>query len=261
MSDNTPISQHDLANIPESIARLAKTPKEFAQINTFMKRKTHISQKAILALADDSGVLVNPTPMGKLGDTRDIDNLRSLFANSPNGRLAPLTLEIGFGMGTSLFEMAQNNPTTNFVGVEVHEAGIGNLTHLTKEHKLNNLKIINGDAIALMNNLPDNHLDSVQLFFPDPWQKKRHYKRRFVNAERMSLVLRILKSDGIFHAATDWEHYALWILNVLDNMAGFDNMAGAGQFSPRPASRPLTKFEHRGINKGHGVWDLLYQKK
>lgn len=261
MSDNTPISQHDLDTIKDSIARLAKTPKEFAQISTFMKRKTHISQKASCALTDNSGILVNPTPTGTLGDVSTITDLRTLFANTKNDKDAPLTLEIGFGMGTSLFEMAQNTPTTNFVGIEVHEPGIGNLTYLAKEHNLTNLKVINGDAIALMKNLPANHIDTIQLFFPDPWQKKRHYKRRFVNFERMSLVLNILKIGGIFHTATDWEHYAFWMLDVLDNMTGFENTAGIGQFSQRPDTRPLTKFENRGISKGHGVWDLLYQKR
>lgn len=257
MSDNTPISQHDLANVKQSIEKLAKTPAQFATINTFMKRRTHISQKAQNALLEDgTGILVNPTDIGKLGDVSGISSLRDLFDNPNN----PLVLEIGFGMGTSLLEMAQNDTNSNFVGIEVHEPGIGNLVHLAKTHNLNNLKVINGDAIALLNQLPSEHIDTIQLFFPDPWQKKRHYKRRFVTHQRMTLVLRALKTGGIFHAATDWEHYAVWMLDVLDAMPEFENMAGQGHYSPRPDSRPLTKFEQRGITKGHGVWDLLYKK-
>lgn len=242
---------------------LAKTPEQYRQINTFMKRRTHISQHAQNALLSDEfgDILVNPTGMiGKLGDISAITDLRTLFKDSPNGVDAPLTVEIGFGMGGSLIEMAQNAPHINFVGVEVHEAGIGKIVHETHALGLKNLKIINGDAIALLKNLPQNHIDTIQLYFPDPWQKKRHYKRRFVTPERMMVVADALKVGGVFHTATDWEHYAFWMLEVLDNFESFENLAGKGNFSPRPDHRPLTKFEQRGITSGHGVWDLLYKK-
>ncbi len=261
MSDST---QPDLNNISGEIAKLEQTPVQYRQINTFMKRRTHISQKAESALTslEFRRYLVNGDGnLGKLGDVSTITNLRQLFANTTNGEHAPLTLEIGFGMGGSLVEMAKNAPHINFVGIEVHEPGIGNCVYLAHTLGLDNLKIINGDAIALLKNLPDNHLDTVQLYFPDPWQKKRHYKRRFVTPERMALVAATLKTGGIFHAATDWEHYALWMLDVLDNISVFSNMAGVGHFSPRPDHRPMTKFETRGIDSGHGVWDLLYQKR
>ena len=261
MSDQT---QPNLHNIPDEIAKLEQTPSEYRQINTFMKRRTHISQKAESALLSPeyARYLVNGDgSIGKLGDVSGIRDLRALFADSANGADAPLTLEIGFGMGGSLIEMAKNAPHINFVGIEVHEPGIGNCVYLAHEHGLDNIKVINGDAIALLKNLPANHLDTVQLYFPDPWQKKRHYKRRFVTPERMALVAQVLKVGGVFHAATDWEHYALWMLDVLDNMAEFNNLAGKGNFSPRPDNRPLTKFENRGVNAGHGVWDLLYQKR
>lgn len=252
------------STIRQAIDKLAQTPVQFRQINTFMKRRSHIShqtEQALLAPAF-AHIYINQTgSIGKLGDVSGIDNLRALFTDSPNGDTAALTLEIGFGMGDSLLAMAQNHPNTNFVGIEVHEPGIGRLTAMADALNLSNLKLINGDALALLGNLPDNHIDTVQLYFPDPWQKKRHYKRRFVTPDRMSLVAQKLVQGGIFHAATDWEHYALWMLDVLDNMAVFENMAGAGKFSPRPDFRPLTKFEQRGITFGHGVWDLLYQKR
>lgn len=217
-----------------------------------------MSQKAKTALIDERflSYIANPTAIGELGDVSGITDLRALFANPCH----KLVLEIGFGMGQSLVQMAQNAPETNFVGIEVHEPGIGNAAFLAKQANLDNLKLINGDAIALLNNLPDGHLDTLQLFFPDPWQKKRHHKRRFVTHERMTLVVRCLKKGGVFHTATDWEHYAFWMLEVLENMPQFDNCAGSGQFSPRPAHRPLTKFEQRGLDSGHGVWDLLYVK-
>ncbi|MFC0820339.1 tRNA (guanosine(46)-N7)-methyltransferase TrmB [Moraxella marmotae] len=256
-------SQIDTQEISTRLAKLAQTPEQFRKINTFMKRRTHMSQHCEQALLDAryAHIYVNPTgELGKLGDVAGINDLRALFADSPNGAAAPLTLEIGFGMGDSLLEMAKNAPETNFVGIEVHEPGIGRLTFLADEYQLTNLKVINGDAIALLDNLPDNHLDTLQLYFPDPWQKKRHYKRRFVTHDRMAKVARVLKLGGKFHAATDWEHYAFWMLEVLDSMPEFINHSGKGNFTPRPDFRPLTKFEQRGMTHGHGVWDLIYLK-
>lgn len=263
-NSNTNLANKDeLEAISDQLARLAKTPEQFRKINTFMKRRTHMNQNSELALTDPryAYIYVNHcAEIGKLGDVSQISDLRALFADTPNGKDALITLEIGFGMGDSLLEMASKNPDRNFVGIEVHEPGIGRLAFLADEMGLTNLKVINGDAIALLDNLPDQHLDTVQLYFPDPWQKKRHYKRRFVTEDRMNKVARVLKSQGIFHAATDWEHYAFWMLEVLDNMPTFTNTQGQGNFTPRPDFRPLTKFEQRGVTHGHGVWDLIYQK-
>lgn len=232
-------------------------------IKTFMKRRTHMNKHAEQALTDPAYAhyIVN-NPHGD-GDLTGITDLRALFADTtqtPNGAEAALTLEIGFGLGDSLIEMAIAEPNRNFVGIEVHEPGIGKCAYMAGEHELANLKIINGDAIKLMQQLPENHIDRIQLYFPDPWQKKRHYKRRFVSPERMSIVSRCLKPGGWFHTATDWEHYAFWMLEVLDNFAGLSNLSGVGNFTPRPEFRPLTKFERRGIERGHGVWDLIYCK-
>lgn len=251
-------------SVSDAIANLAQTPKEFRQINTFMKRKAHINQAAEHALLDEhfKHIIINHCgKIGVLGDVSAITDLRQYFADTPNGTDAPLTLEIGFGMGDSLLEMAKNMPTHNFVGIEVHEAGIGRLATLADEAGLNNLKLINGDALALLDNLPEQHLDCVQLYFPDPWQKKRHYKRRFVTDERMQKVARPLKTNGTFHTATDWEHYAFWMLEVLDNLPHqFINVVGKGEFLPRPDFRPLTKFEQRGIDEGRAIYDLMYRK-
>lgn len=249
--------------ISQEIANLHKTPAQFQDsIHTFMRRRTHLSQYAHTALTDPvfAPYLINHTAIGRLGDVSAIYSLRDYFIQTPNGKDAPLTLEIGFGMGDSLVEMAKNNPACNFVGIEVHEPGIGRCAYLAHELGLTNLKVINGDAIALLDNLPDSHLDTVQLYFPDPWQKKRHYKRRFVTAERMTKVARTLSTGGVFHTATDWEHYALWMLDVLDGMPIFENLAGKGNFSPRPEFRPQTKFEKRGFDYGRISWDLLYKK-
>lgn len=234
--------------------------KHIRIVNTFMKRRTHMNKNAELALTapEFSQYLVNNS-FGD-GDLSDIDNLRTLFADSSNGADAPLTLEIGFGLGDSFIEMAAADPTRNFVGVEVHEPGIGKCAYMAGTQGLTNVKIINGDAIQLLKQLPENHIDRIQLYFPDPWQKKRHYKRRFVSPERMTIVTRSLKKGGWFHTATDWEHYAFWMVEVLDGFAGLTNKAGAGNFTDRPDFRPMTKFERRGIDRGHGVWDLIYIK-
>ena len=234
--------------------------KHIRIVNTFMKRRTHMNKNAELALTapEFAHYLVNYS-FGD-GNLEGINDLRVLFADSPNGSDAPLTLEIGFGLGDSFIEMAAAEPTRNFVGVEVHEPGIGKCAYMAGTQGLTNVKIINGDAIQLLKQLPENHIDRIQLYFPDPWQKKRHYKRRFVSPERMAIVTRSLKQGGWFHTATDWEHYAFWMVEVLDAFAGLTNQAGAGNFTVRPDFRPMTKFERRGLERGHGVWDLIYIK-
>ena len=237
-----------------------ETDKHIRIVNTFMKRRTHMNKNAELALTapEFAHYLVNNS-FGD-GNLDGINDLRVLFADSPNGSDAPLTVEIGFGLGDSFIEMAAAEPTRNFVGVEVHEPGIGKCAYMAGTQGLTNVKIINGDAIQLLKQLPENHIDRIQLYFPDPWQKKRHHKRRFVSPERMAIVTRSLKQGGWFHTATDWEHYAFWMVEVLDGFTGLTNQAGAGNFTDRPDFRPMTKFERRGINSGHGVWDLIYIK-
>lgn len=229
------------------------TPEHLRFIHTFMRRRTHIGKKAQAGLTEAYAQFF-VADAGK--NNSHIQNLRSLFANPEN----PLTFEIGFGMGSSLVTMAKANPHRNFVGIEVHQAGLGNCAYLAGEAGLTNLKLLEGDAIALMQQLPSNHIDTIQLYFPDPWQKKRHYKRRFVSPERMAIVHRVMMQGGVFHVATDWEHYAFWILEIMDNLPEFRNMAGQGKFLPRPDFRPITKFEQRGIDEGRNIWDLMYEK-
>lgn len=255
-STNEPIDIDTSANNETESA----ADKHIRIVNTFMKRRTHMNKNAELALTDPefAEYLVNNS-FGD-GNLEGIDNLRSLFADSPNGSDAPLTVEIGFGLGDSFIEMAAAEPARNFVGIEVHEPGIGKCAYMAGTQGLTNVKIINGDAIQLLKQLPENHIDRIQLYFPDPWQKKRHYKRRFVSPERMAIVTRSLKQGGWFHTATDWEHYAFWMVDVLDEFAGLTNQAGAGNFTDRPDFRPMTKFERRGLDRGHGVWDLIYIK-
>lgn len=260
--EQTPNSTSEPIDIDNSTSQEIEptSDKHIRIVNTFMKRRTHMNKNAELALTapEFSEYLVNNS-FGD-GDLTGIDNLRTLFADSPNGPDAPLTVEIGFGLGDSFIEMAAADPTRNFVGVEVHEPGIGKCAYMAGTQDLSNVKIINGDAIQLLKQLPENHIDRIQLYFPDPWQKKRHYKRRFVSPERMTIVTRSLKQGGWFHTATDWEHYAFWMVEVLDGFVGLTNKAGKGNFTERPDFRPMTKFERRGLDRGHGVWDLIYIK-
>lgn len=184
-------------------------------------------------------------------------NFQALFGNT-----APVTLEIGFGNGETLAQMAQAEPARNFVGIEVHTPGVGHLLHLLLDRGINNVRVMNSDAVeVIQQRIPVASLDRVQLYFPDPWHKKRHNKRRIVQPEFVSLLASRLKPGGIFHMATDWEDYAQQMASVMQASPDFHTLVtDGGPFSPRPDFRPLTKFEQRGLRLGHGVWDLLYTK-
>ena len=177
------------------------------------------------------------------------------------GRRAARTLEIGFGNGASLAAMAEQEPDTDFIGIEVHRPGVGHLLLELERRGLENVRIICDDAVQVLKHcLPDATLDRVLLFFPDPWPKKRHHKRRIVQPAFIELLARKLKTGGTLHMATDWEDYAEHMLAVMEKAQGFRNCAGQGHFSPRPSYRPVTKFERRGQRLGHGVWDLLFER-
>lgn len=174
----------------------------------------------------------------------------------------PIILEIGFGMGASLVEMATNASDKNFLGIEVHKPGIGACLMAIDENKLSNLKVMSHDAIEVLENMiPNDSLDKVQIFFPDPWHKARHNKRRIIQPKFVELIWQKLKSGGVLHLATDWQHYAEHMLEVLTQAEGFVNLSPTGDYIPRPNDRPITKFEKRGQNLGHGVWDLQFVKK
>ncbi len=175
------------------------------------------------------------------------------------GRSGPAVLEIGFGMGQSLVEMAAAAPDTNFIGIEVHRPGVGRLLHSMEERGVDNIRIYCHDAVEVLRDcIPDASLDTVQIFFPDPWHKKRHHKRRLIQPEFVNQLIAKLKPGGTLHLATDWENYAGQMMEVLSAAHGLVNPFGPGEFAPRPESRPLTKFELRGERLGHGVWDLVF---
>lgn len=164
-------------------------------------------------------------------------------------------------MGHTLAELAARDPDCGFIGIEVHRPGVGKLLALAQEQGLENLRVYCHDAVEVLHRcIPDATLDALLLFFPDPWPKKRHHKRRLVQPPFVELVRQKLRPGGIFHLATDWEHYAQQMLEVIESAPGWCNLAGQGQFAPRPRTRPQTRFETRGLRLGHAVHDLLFCK-
>ena len=228
-------------------------PEHHRSIRSFVLREgrlTTAQERAFNDLWPRFGVDWSPT------DT-PLD-FAALFGNSQ-----PVVLEIGFGNGESLAEMAERDPARNWLGIEVHRPGVGHLLLEIERRGLTNLRVMRQDAIEfLRDGIAPGALDAVQLFFPDPWPKTRHHKRRLLSHERVALLAQVIRSGGIFHAATDWPPYAEQMLTVLDGASTlFTNTAGAGQYAPRPAQRPLTKFEQRGERLGHPVADLIYPRR
>lgn len=176
------------------------------------------------------------------------------------GRKASVILEIGFGMGGTTAHIAAAMPDKDFIGVEVHTPGVGSLLKLIGEQNLTNLRIIQHDAVEVLNFMvADNSLAGVHIFFPDPWHKARHNKRRLIQGPFVKHLVQKLAPGGYLHCATDWEDYAVQMLEVLGAEEGLQNTADG--YAPQPAYRPLTKFENRGLKLGHGVWDLVFTKK
>ncbi|WP_277977759.1 tRNA (guanosine(46)-N7)-methyltransferase TrmB [Pantoea endophytica] len=219
------------------------------RIRSFVRRQGRLTKGQQLALDNlwpEMGVEFQQEPL----------DLVTLF-----GRDVPVVLEIGFGMGASLVTMAQNNPHQNFLGLEVHAPGVGACLASAKEAGVENLRVMCHDAVEVLQKMiPDNSLRMVQLFFPDPWHKARHNKRRIVQVPFAELVMRKLKLGGVFHMATDWEAYAEHMLEVMSSIDGYKNQSESNNYVPRPETRPLTKFEQRGQRLGHGVWDLMFER-
>ncbi|MGE0011018.1 MAG: tRNA (guanosine(46)-N7)-methyltransferase TrmB [Azoarcus sp.] len=176
------------------------------------------------------------------------------------GRKAPKILEIGFGMGETTAKIAAAAPEKDFLGIEVHGPGVGALCKLVSEQALSNVRIMQHDAVEVMRDMiADGTLAGVHVFFPDPWRKARHHKRRIIQPDFVALVATKLAPGGYLHCATDWENYAHWMLEVLAAGPALENTADG--FAPRPDYRPLTKFENRGLRLGHGVWDLVFRRR
>ena len=184
-----------------------------------------------------------------------LTNFSDLFKN----KNSELILEIGFGMGTSTAEIAKSNLNKNYIAIEVHSPGVGNLLKLIKEKEIPNLKIIQHDAVEVLNSMIKNEsFDGIHIFFPDPWPKKKHHKRRLIQSNLLKLIAQKIKKSGYLHIATDWEDYALWMIDLLDKEELLQKTSN--DFFKKPDYRPLTKYENRGIKLGYKVWDMIYRR-
>lgn len=222
----------------------------FRPIRSFVKREGRLSNRQSKGLSDG-------WPRYGVDYTGEPLDLAAVFGNTN-----PVILEIGFGMGQSLREQALANPEQNYLGIEVHGPGVGSLLADCLEENIQNLRIMQHDATEVIaNSLGDGCLTGVQIYFPDPWHKKKHHKRRLVQTAFIESLLTKLKAGGFIHMATDWEDYAEQMLEVLSNVPELDNQGEANGYWPNDGRRPLTKFEKRGQRLGHGVWDLLFHTK
>ena len=176
-------------------------------------------------------------------------------------REAEVIVEIGFGNGESTWRMAQQEPDKNFIGIEVHEPGVGQLLMALEEHAIENVRIFCGDAVPfIQNRIADDSLAGVRIYFADPWPKKRHHKRRLIQPAFVDQLARCIKKDGLLLMATDWQPYAEHILEVMQSRTDFVNLSPTGDYCERPEWRPYTKYEERGESLGHEVRDLLYRR-
>lgn len=237
------------------------------QVKSFVRREGRLTKGQANALEKfaDQWLITAPEPTQERPAQDQLaqgeQKQQTLSLETIFQRQAPTTLEIGFGTGSSLLEMAKAAPDRNFLGIEVHRPGVGALFMGADEQELTNVRAICHDAVEVLEDwLPDACVDRVQIFFPDPWHKKRHHKRRLIQPEFIELLARKLQVGGIIHLATDWQHYAEQMLEVMSQAQGFTNLSQDNSYIPRPIERPLTKFEQRGHRLGHGVWDLQFKK-
>ncbi len=238
---------------PEQQNNSGETPEKteggryMRQIRSFVRREGRLTK-------GQAGAMERQWPNMGIEFNGELLNFETIFGNSN-----PVVLEIGFGMGKSLVAMAKAAPEKNFIGVEVHTPGVGACLLEAERQEVDNLRVIEHDAVVVLNEwIADNSLDGVQIFFPDPWHKKRHHKRRLIQLDFVALLRKKLKEGGVLHLATDWENYAEHMLEVMGEAPGYRNQASDGTYIPRPEERPLTKFEQRGQRLGHGVWDMKY---
>ncbi len=216
-------------------------------IRSFVIRAARMSDAQTAAIAEhfpQYGVVYRPQPL----------EVSTVF-----GRVAPVIVEIGFGMGVATAEIARAAPDKDFLGIEVHPPGVGNLLKIIANEALPNLRVVRHDAVEVLSHMlaPDS-IDGFHIYFPDPWPKKRHHKRRLIQIPFVQLMAQRLRPGGYVHMATDWEEYAQAMLEVLGAVPALRNTAEG--YAPKPAWRPTTKFETRGVNLGHGVWDLMFTK-
>lgn len=236
-------------NTHQTLEEAQKAGKYIREVKSYVKREGRLTN------AQANAIETHWQSLG-IDYQKDVVNFSEVFGNSN-----PVVLEIGFGMGHSLVETAKQNPDKNYVGIEVHTPGVGACLASAVEEKLTNLRVFEHDAVEVLRDcVADNTLSKLQLFFPDPWHKKRHHKRRIVQPAFVESIRKKLAIGGVFHMATDWENYAEHMLEVMNAAESFVNQSQTNDFVPRPESRPVTKFEKRGERLGHGVWDLMFER-
>lgn len=216
-------------------------------VKSFVRRQARFSdaqKKALEDLWPMYGLDIQDTPL----------DFSEVFGNDN-----PVVLEIGFGNGESLIHQAQIQPDRNFIGIEVHLPGVGYFLRQLQRHDIRNVRVFKVDAIDVLAYLPRQALAGLQLFFPDPWHKSRHNKRRLVQKPFLDAVAQVLQAQGFVHMATDWQDYAEQMLAELSSHGAFTNQSDSQDYIPRPEHRITTKFEARGLARGHGVWDLLFR--
>ncbi len=225
--------------------RVLESPK---RLNLYSRRSGRLTQGQALALEQHSDhYLLCPGP-------RRI-NFEQVF-----GRAAPLVLEVGFGMGNALLSLASKQPEFNVIGMEIYRPGLGSAMHGAARQELQNLRLMEGDARQLLEAVFEpSQLRRINIFFPDPWPKRKHLKRRLIEPGFVELLTSRLEPGGHLNLATDWQPYAEWMLKVLEAEPGLRNREAPGRFAPRSTDRPVTKFEARGLKLGHSVWDLAYE--
>lgn len=241
----------------KSIEQAKAEGKYIRTIKSFVKREGRLTKGQQAALDNfwpTMGLEHQATPL----------DFKQVFGNNN-----PVVIEIGFGMGASLVQMAKAAPDKNFIGIEVHQPGVGACLSSANDAGITNLRVFEHDAVEILRDcIPEQSIDTFQLFFPDPWHKKRHHKRRIVQPDFVQSLRAKLKIGGVFHMATDWENYAEHMIEVMNQSEGFENLAAQinsaenqhSIFVERPEHRPLTKFEQRGHRLGHGVWDIMFKR-
>lgn len=236
----------------ENLANAQEQGRYIRKVRSFVKREGRLTKGQAAALERSWPSMGLTHAMGPL-------NLTEVF-----GRQADTIVEIGFGMGHSLVEMAAAAPQKNFIGIEVHRPGVGACLMEAEAQGVSNLRVYEHDAVEVLNDaIADQSLAGVQVFFPDPWHKKRHHKRRLIQPEFVELIRQKLAIGGVLHLATDWENYAEHMLEVMqaaEAQGVWENLSASNDYVPRPEERPLTKFERRGERLGHGVWDLKFRR-
>ncbi len=253
MTENTQTQQENALEASQVEESQVEASEEGAlknrRIRSFVLRQGRLTRGQARAL--ETGL-----PQFGISYTPEIIDLSAKFSRTESKKI----LEIGFGMGETTAKIAQTLADCDFLAAEVHTPGVGALLKLIEESALTNIRIIQHDVVEVLQNmLADGSLDGVHIFFPDPWHKTRHHKRRLIQAGFVKLLCSKLKVGGYLHVATDWQEYAEWVLEVLNAEPLLQNTAE--NYAEKPSYRPLTKFENRGIKLGHGVWDMVFTRK